>query len=274
MNSQVDIVVIGDSCDGREAVKKIASTRPSIKMAFISREFKKATTHDYLNVEYIKDEVVFTDYRNRLFGVYLKNGDRIYCTHLIVASGLAYEPFIVGGKQIPNVFNNTDDIPKIAKTQPAVVLGNDNAAAKLALAVAKKHKQVYLCTRSITLENTTPANNAKLAEASNIVLLPNTSIIKASSKDDVLTAVELDNYSAVTCSSIYVKTNSKPETAFISDKLFSKDEAGFIKVSNNAQSLLVPKCYAIGTCAIKTTKKMKTAMVEEILASFGGIDNA
>jgi hypothetical protein len=123
---------------------------------------------------------------------------------------------------------------------------------------------------SITLENATPANNAKLAETSNIVLLPNTSIIKASSQDGVLTAVELDNYSTVTCSAIYVKTNSKPETAFISDKLFSKDEAGFIRVSNNAQSLLVQKCYAIGTCAIKTTKKMKTAMIEEILASFGG----
>lgn len=270
MNSQVDIVVIGDSCDGREAVKKIASTRPSIKMAFISREFKSVTTHDYLNVEYIKEEVVFTDYKNRLFGVYLKNGDRIFCTHLIIASGLAYKPFMIGNKQIPNVFNNTDDIPKVAKMQPAIVLGNDNTAAKLALAVSKKYKQVYLCTKSITLENTTAANSTKLAEASNIVMLPNTSIIKASCTDGVLTSVELDNYSSVTCSAIFVKTESKPETAFVSDKLFSKDETGLIKVSNNAQSLLVPKCYAIGTCAIKTTKKMKTAMIEEILATFNG----
>lgn len=270
MNSQVDIVVIGDSCDGRETVKKIASTRPSIKMAFISRKFKKATTHDYLNVEYIKEEVVFTDYRNRLFGVYLKNGDRIFCTHLIIASGLAYKPFMIGNKRVPNVFNNTDDIPKVARMQPAVVLGNDNTAAKLALAVAKKYKQVYLCTKSITLENATVANKNKLAEASNIVLLPNTSIIRASCQDGVLVAVELDNYSTVTCSAIFVKTEAKPETTFVSDRLFSKDDSGFIKVSESAQSLLIPKCYAIGTCAIKTTKKMKTAMIEEILASFNG----
>ena len=115
MNSQVDIVIIGDSRDGHEVVRRIASAKPSIKIAFVSREFKSATTHDYLNVEYIRDEVVFTDYKNRLFGVYLKNGDRLYCTHLVIASGLSYEPLTVGHKIIPNVFNNVDDIPKSAK---------------------------------------------------------------------------------------------------------------------------------------------------------------
>lgn len=270
MNSQVDIVVIGDSCDGREAVKKLASTRPSIKMAFISREFKSVTTHDYLNVEYIKEEVVFTDYRNRLFGVYLKNGDRIYCTHLIVASGLAYEPLMIGNRQVPGVFNNTDDIPKSAKMQPAIVLGNDNNAAKLALAVAKKYKQVYLCTKSITLENASAANVNKLNATSNVVILPNTSILKVSTLDNGLAKVELDNYSTVTCSAIYVKTKAKPETSFVPENLFSKDEEGFIKVSTTAQSILVPKCYAIGSCTIKTTERMKEAMITEILSAFNG----
>ena len=270
MNSQVDIVVIGDSSDGREVVKKLASTRPSIKMAFVSREFKNVTTHDYLNVEYIKEEVVFTDYKNRLFGVYLKNGDRLYCTHLIIASGLAYKPLTINNRKIPGVFNNTDDIPKRAKMQPAVVLGNDNEAAKLALSVAKKYKQVYLCTKSITLENASSANIKKIADTENILILPNTSILKVSSAKGDLNTVELDNYSTVTCSAIYVKTEAEPETSFVSDRLFNKDANGFIKVSNDAQSLLVPKCFAIGTCTTKTTKKMKTSMIENILADFIG----
>ena len=67
MNLQVDIIVIGDSLSGHTVVNKLASANPMIKMVFISREFKSTTTHDFLNVEYIKEEVVFTDYKNRLF---------------------------------------------------------------------------------------------------------------------------------------------------------------------------------------------------------------
>lgn len=269
MNSQVDIIVIGDSCDGREIVKKLASTRPSIKMAFISREFKNATTHDYLNVEYIKDEVIFTDYKNRLFGVYLKGGVRLYCTHLIIASGLVYEPLNINHKQIPNVYNNVDDIPKSAKNQPAVVIGNRNSDVKLALSVAKKYKQVYLCTKSFVIKDITPANKKKLAEVKNIAVLPNTSVVKFHAIDGALQTVELDSYSTITCSAIFVKTTAKPETAFVSN-IIGKDANGFLVTSNHAQSLLVPKCFAVGNCAGKSTQKMKAAMIETILNDFNG----
>ena len=186
MNSQVDVIVIGDSYDGYDAVKKIASSNPAIKMVFVSKKFRSVTTHDYLNVEYVQDEVVFTDYKNRLFGVYLKNGTRLYCTHLIIASGLAYAPLLAGHKQIPNVFNNVDDIPKHAKNQPAVVIGNTNNDVKFALAVAKKYKQVYLCTPGMTIDGITKSNENKLAKASNIVVLPNTSIIKQGMLSEVM----------------------------------------------------------------------------------------
>jgi thioredoxin reductase len=269
MNSQVDIIVIGDSCDGREAVKKLASTRPSIKMAFISREFKNATTHDYLNVEYIKEEVIFTDYKNRLFGVYLKNGDRIYCTHLIIASGLAYKPLMVGNKQIPCVFNNTDDIPKISKNLQAVVLGGEDADVKFAMNLAKKYKYVYFCMESLN-SNITDKNIQKLINIENLVVLPNATITKFITTDGQLSSVELSNYSTLTCSAIYVKNESSPETIFVSDKLIGKDETGFLKVTNTAQSLRVPKCFAIGNCACKSTQKMKAAMIESILNDFGG----
>ena len=57
MNRQFDVIIIGDSKAGNAAVKSIAGANRNIKVAFISREFKRSTTRDFLNVEYIKDEV-------------------------------------------------------------------------------------------------------------------------------------------------------------------------------------------------------------------------
>lgn len=269
MNSQVDIVVIGDSRDGYDVVRKIASSNPTIKMAFVSKNFRSVTTHDYLNVEYIKEEVVFTDYKNRLFGVYLKNGVRLYCTHLVIATGLSYAPLFAGHKQIPNVFNNVDDIPKHAKNRPAVVIGNTNNDVKFALAVAKKYKQVYLCTQNMSIEGLTESNKNKLAKASNIVVLPNTSIIKFQAPDGVLKTIELDTYSTVTCSAVFAKTQAKPETNFVSN-IIGKDSIGYLITTRAAQSILVPKCFAIGTCATKSTQKMKAEMISLILKDFNG----
>lgn len=269
MNCQVDIVVIGDSVEGRDVVKNIAATNPGIKMAFVSRDFKNITTRDYLNVEYIKDEVIFTDYRNRLFGCYLKSGDRIYCTHLVIASGLAYEPLVINHKQVPYVFNNTDDIPKSAKNLQAVVLGRCDADVKFATAIAKKYKYVYFCMESLNC-GITDKNMQKLINIENLVVLPNASITKIIAPDNKLNSLELSNYSTLTCSAIFVKTNFVPDTSFITNKLISKDTNGFLITSNVAQSLLVPKCFAIGNCAIKSTQKMKAAMIEMILNDFGG----
>lgn len=268
MNCQVDVIIIGDSVEGHEAVKKIASENPAIKTAFISRDFRSTTTHDYLNVEYLKEEVVLVDYKNRLFGCYLKNGGRIYSTHLIIATGLLYEPLMLNNKVVPNVFHNTSDIPKTAKNQPAIVVGQHNSDVKFALTVAKKYKHVYLCTEKLTLENITPANVKKLAEAKNIITLPNTSILKIIAPEGVLQTVELDNYSTVTCAAIYVKTSATPEVNFIPTKLIQRDETNHLVVADNAESLLVPKCFAIGNCAKKSTKRMSQLMVEAILKDF------
>lgn len=269
MNYQVDIVVIGDSRVGHDAIKKLASTKPTIKIAFISREFKKATTHDYLNVEYIKDEVVFTDYRNRLFGCYLESGKRIFCTHLVIASGLAYEQLKIGNKEVPSVFNNTDDITKTAKIQQAIVLGQRDADVKFAITVAKKYKYVYFCMESLT-PDITDKNMQKLLNIENLVVLPNAVINKFTELNGELSSVELSNYSTLTASAVFVKTKATPETAFVSDKLIGKDEKGFLRTTNFAQSLLVPKCFAIGNCAGKSTQKMRDLMIETILTDFGG----
>lgn len=266
MNRQFDVIVIGDSKAGNEAVKNIAAANRAIKIAFISREFKRSTTRDFLNVEYIKDEVSYTDYNRRLFGCYLKSGIRHYCTHLVIASGLSYAPFMIGNKGVPGVFNTATEIPKTAKQQVAVVVGGGDTDTKLALAVAKKYKYVYLCTKNIELE-VTEATFKKLAKAENILVMPNVSITKTTFEEDALVSVNLDNYSKITCNAIFVKTEATPETSFVTEKLISKENE-YLKTSNIAQSLLVPKCFAVGSCAAKSTKKMQAAMVEAILSDF------
>jgi thioredoxin reductase len=266
MNRQFDVIVIGDSKAGNEAVKNIAAANRAIKIAFISREFKSSTTRDFLNVEYIKDEVTFTDYKNRLFGCYLKSGIRHYCTHLIIASGLGYAPLMVGNNVIPGVFNTATEIPKTAKQQVAVVVGNGDADTKLALAVAKKYKYVYLCTKNMELEITEATYN-KLKKAENVLVMPNVSIAKATFEEEALASVNLDNYSKITCNAIFAKTEATPETSFVAEKLISK-ENDYLKTSNIAQSMLVPKCFAIGSCAAKSTKKMQAAMIEAVLSDF------
>ena len=267
MNYQTDVIIIGDSKEGYDVIKKLATEKPFIKIAFISRTFKSTALREFLNVEYIKDEVVFTDYKNRLFGCYLKSGDRFYCTHLIVASGISYTPLIIEGKQIPGVFNEATNINKTAKTLQAVVIGQNDADVKLALAVAKKYKHVYLCTKSINLD-ITEACRKKLLNTENIVVLPNASIVKANTVEGVLKTVELDNYSTLTCSAIFVKTETTPETTFISDKLINKSLDGYLITTEDLESTLVPKCFAIGNCAQKSTKKMLGSMIEKILEDF------
>lgn len=268
MNCQVDVIIIGDSKIGHEILDKIAASKPTIKVAFISKGFKSYTTHDYLNVEYIKGEVTFTDYRNRLFGCYLKDGSRIYCTHLIIATGLAYSPLLLNNKPVPYVFNNADDIPKTAKNMPAVVLCNQNSDVKFALSVAKKYKQIYLCSKDMVIADITEANAKKLEEAENIAILPNTTIVKVIAKEGILQKVELDNYATLNCSAIYAKTAAKPDVDFISERFIQKDEFGYLVVNENAESTLVPKCFAIGNCVKKYTKAMSQLLVETVLNDF------
>lgn len=267
MNRQFDIIIVGDSKEGNAAIKNIAADNKSIKIAFISRDFKNTTTRDFLNVEYIKDEVVFTDYKNRLFCCYLKSGERQYCTHLIIASGLSYAPLMARNKAIPGVLNTVNEIPKTAKQQVAVIVGNTETDAKFALNLAKKYKYVYLCANTVDID-VTEGTRKKMSDAENLLLIQNVSIAEATFNEGSLTAVKLDNYSSITCNAIFAKTEATPEVAFVSEKLISRDNESYLVVTDCSQSLLVPKCYAIGNCVGKSTKKMQAAMITDILNDF------
>ena len=100
MNFRVDVVIVGDSKSGHAILDKLASSKSALNIAFLSKSFKSTTTHDYKNVKYFKDEVEYVSYRHRLFCCYMKNGDTIFSTHLVIASGLTYEPFMVNNEYV------------------------------------------------------------------------------------------------------------------------------------------------------------------------------
>lgn len=268
MNFRVDVIVIGDSTSGHDILNKLASSKSTLKVAFVSRSFKSTTTHDYANVKYFKDEVEYVSYRHRLFCCYTKNGDNIFCTHLIVASGLSYEPFVVNNEQVPGVANSLDEVSKAAKQQSALVVGDNDSAVKLALAAAKKYKQVYLCTQTLDLkENISAATMKKVAVTENLATLPNTTIRKVVVENNSLKKVELDNYSEVDCSAIYVKTAAKPAIEFIPKKLIQRED-DYLIVNENCESAIMPKCFAVGTVIKKYNKTMEQKLIDTILKDF------
>lgn len=265
MNYLVNIMIVGDSTSGHELLDKIATSAPSVKLAFISKTFKSTTTHDYSNVKYFKDEVVHVGYRQRLFYCYLKNGDIICSTKLIIASGVAYEPFLLNNEQVPGVFNSIDDIHKTAKDLPAIVVYNQESDIKFALDVAKKYKQVYLCTKELDLVKSVSAATAKkLAKVDNIAVLPNTTIHSVNTTNGILSKVTLDNYSEINCSAIYIKTASSPAIEFVPKKIVDR-EAGYPIVTDICESTLVPGCFVVGSCIKKYTKTMEQNIIEAVL---------
>ena len=273
MNKLFDIIIIGDSPEGYKALKQLATASTGIKIAYISKTFKSTTTHDFLNVEYIKNEVVLLDYKLKLFTCYLNGGCRLHSTHVIIASGIKYASYLVNGRPVPNVFNTVYDISRSAKNLPAAVVGHDTAAVRMALAVAKKYRQVYLCMDAIS-----PDCSKKLlttVEATkNLVLLPNAFITKVHTTGGELASVEMSNYSKFICKAIFVKTNTAPELTFVPKKLIAKDADGYCITTANSESTLVPKCYAIGSCAVKYTAKQQKAMINTILADFVEVEDA
>jgi thioredoxin reductase len=267
MNFQVDVIIVGDSKNGHEMLDKLASSKSKTKFAFVSQVFKSTTSHDYANVKYFRNEVLYVGYRYRLFCCYLNNGDHIYGTHLIIASGLNYEPLMIDDEPVPCVYNNSDDIINNAKNLPALVVGKQKSDIQLAIDLAKKYKQVYLCAEDLSLINSSSVSN-KLAKVENIAVLPNALIRKAISENGVLQKVELDNYSTISCSAIYLKTAAKPSVEFIPKKIVQKDDLGYLITSDKAESTVAPKCFAIGTCAKKYTKAMEKALIEAVLNDF------
>lgn len=277
MNYRYDIIIIGDSKEGNQLVKSIASANINIKIAFISREFKITTTPDFLNIDYIKDEVIFTDYKNRLFGCYLQSQNVLYATHLIFAVGQKYAPFMLNNKKVLNVFNTTANIPKEAKKTPAIVLLQNETDVTMAFEVAKKYKYVYLCLEEFSGKVLEVLDKKLLKKPlENIVVLPNTHIKKVTAANENLINVELDNYSTILCAAIYIKTKASPDTACISARagLIKTDEAGYLITDNKLESTLVPKCFAVGNCAQKSTKTMINSLIKSILTDFGGNEYA
>lgn len=268
MNFRFDVIIVGDSSSGHAILDKLATSKSPIKVAFISKSFKSTTTHDYNNVTYFREEVAYVSYRHRLFCCFTKNGNSIFSTHLIIASGLAYEPFVLNTKQLPYVRNSVDDVTEIAKDQSALIVYNQASDVKFALDIAKKHKQVYLCTKEFDISKSiSAAMLKKLNTAENIVVLSNAAINEVVCENSVVQKVTLDNYTDVDCSAIYAKTATKPALDFIPEKMLVR-ENDYPVVTEYCESTLMPKCFVVGSCLKKYTKTMEQNMIDIILKDF------
>lgn len=268
MNFLVDVIIVGDSTSGHGILDKLATGKPNLKIAFVSQTFKSSTTHDYVRVKYFKDEAMHIGYRQRLYYCYLKNGDIICGTHLVIASGVSYEPFTINGEEISGVYNTVDDLPNTTKDQSALVVYNRESDIKFAIDVAKNYKQVYICTKEVDLKKSISAANAKkLAKVENLTVLPNTSISKITSDRKEMQKVVFDNYSEINCSAIYVKTASSPAINFVPRKVIPRED-GYLSVKDNCESELAPKCFAAGNCLKKYTKAMEQKLIESIIKDF------
>ena len=267
MNFRVDVIIIGDSTSGHSLLDKIASSNSSIKIAFISSEFKSTTKHEHVNVKHFKDAVEYISYRHRLFCCYLKNGDNVFGTHVIAAPGLKYEPLVLNDNKVLTVRNSIDDVQKTAKDQNALVVGDNDIDIKLAIDVAKKFKHVYMCTKAVDINENLSAQTAKkLDKTENISVITNASIKKVVCEQEVK-HVELDNYTEIDCSAIFAKTNSKPAIEFIPKKILSV-ENGYPLTTDSCESTMIPKFFVTGSCLEKYTKAMEQAIIDSVLKDF------
>lgn len=271
MNFRVDVIIIGDSKAGREVLAKLASNKHSIKFAFISQSFKNTTINHNENIEYFNDEVRYISYKYGLFYCHTASGNNILGTHIVVASGIKYEPFVLNNVQVSCVFNTSDDIPDDAKNQSAIIVYEQETDIKFIREVAKKYQHVYLCTKDINfLNNISTTNINRLTKIKNLTIIPNAYIknIVYDNSNSIIKKVEFDNYSEVFCSAIYIKTASTPAINFIPKNIISVEEDGYPQVKDNCESTLVPKFFAIGNCLKKYTKTAECKLINSIIKDF------
>ena len=235
----------------------------------ISQAFKSTTSQDYANVKYFKNEVEYVSYRHRLFCCYMKNGDNLFSTHLIIATGLKYEPVLINNEEIPGIFYSIDRLSSKSAEQAVLVISNQEPDIKFVTEIAKRYQQAYLSTTEVDFIKNLPAAAAKkIAKLDNLNILSNTSIKKiAFDINTSLYNIEFDNYSSITCAAIYAKTTTKPALDFVPKKLLLR-EADEPIVTDNCESTLVPKCFVAGSCLNKYTKTMEQKLVNLVLKDF------
>jgi len=261
MNKIYDIIVIGYAKDGQEVIKKLMSANTSLSIACISKKLYGQV--DLAGIDFYNDEAIFLNYFRGLISITTANKQDYFCKKLILAINTVAKRY--PGLPTNNVYYNGYDIPKDAKNKQAIVIGDIKTAGNLALAVAKRFKYVYLCTKEFTLES--DAKEAfKLENTPNIVHLPNCHIVKHKlSKDGTLSEVTLNTFEVLHTSYIFVAADRRPDTDWLPKRIVRVANNGAILTDKNGVTQSVPTIYAVGGCTednIKVSKVIKAILGE------------
>ena len=264
-----DLLIIGAHPDNFIIIKKLLLKNNSLKIGIIST----AITQDYLDkkklkVKLISKEPKFIEYFHKILCVTLNEKNptlaKLCSKNIILAPEAKYKPLLIGKKLVPHVYYNINTLPKLAKNNQIVILGNSNEAAKAALTLSKKINYVYLCLPEDSLYCVdTLAKQLNFTE--NIAILPNSKINGYTiNKSNFLSSITLDPYNKIHCTSILALNDKVTPKLNIQPNLVTYDKNNKIIVDKNGCTTVVPNIYALGDIATKYTKSSKDKIYEQI----------
>lgn len=263
----IDVIIIGASKEGINTAIQLAKKDPNINIAIISKNFNKWTSKypQFPNIYKIEQEAFYITFNRGLYGVYLKDNNRLFSCNLVIATETKMAPLKIKNKTLSEVYNKIADAPKAGPESQAVVIGHDDAAVKLAIAAAKKYMYVYLCAESLKL-NCKEELKEKFSKVKNIALLPGCKITNFSTdKEGNLKDITLDTYATVRCNVVFMLGKSEPDLSYISTKFISLNENKAIITGDYNNSLKIPGIYAVGGCNADYKKSALSKMCDLII---------
>jgi thioredoxin reductase len=262
-NQFFDIIILGASKEGLSVYKKLKQTEFGRTVQLISERFP-ASVEDTSN--FITGKVAFISYNHGMMGITLDSDQgipRIFCHNLIIATGECPKKFPKLGPTVDQIYYNAVDIPEDSKSAAAVVYGDTEYAAKMALTLRKKYKYVYLCTKSFEPKYSYQVRK-RLKEATNVAHLPGCQIAEYDGSKGKLTKVTLDTYETITCKALYVDIGRTPDLSAFPNtryRLFAVNEDSKIITDENCQTL-VPKVFAVGAVSTGYNINKEKALIK------------
>lgn len=264
-----ETIIIGATPDGLALAEQLSGDGRKILIVSSNFIYEQEKKYNLASVEKLEAEAVLLSYSHGLFGVNVVTGNSngaVFGTNLVIATGT--KPAKVNFKN-QNIKYKSLDIKGRHKNEPAVVYGNNDAAAEYALDLAKRFYYVYICTKEMDLACSARLAK-KLSETPNIAHLPGCNIMSCKNdKDGQLSGITLDTYATINATALVFATERSPDLPSFTKRYIGIDADGFAQVDTNNESLLVPGVYAVGKVCRKSSKRNIKKIAETITNKHG-----